>query len=629
MRDDDTKRHAAHDSLLFTTRRHFPVPRLGSAQSPLDEFVSRVRPCLSLTERFNSLSNRIQTINMEDLEPIRVAEQSSFCVELLRRLNMQRGETYLCDITLVAKEGTEFRAHKNVLSAVSPFFVKLLKTDMKEKEEGVIRFEEMSESILADVLDFIYTGSIKMKDKETAKELIFAAEYLLLLSLKTRAGRFLEKQLTSTNCISTLRFAQKYRCDELVDKCTKFIHDNFASVAESDEFLKLEAEEVEKWISSENICVPDEEDVFRIILKWIEQDKGERKAEFERLFRHIRLASLSRDYLLNVVTNELVVENVSCSRQVVDAIKLVITASEDTLVQSARRIETHAIVVRGGNRSYCYLPEKETWKLLAGGFSEDRNHTTQLIRCRNQVYSFPNAFYADTERYDPAFDSWAKIKLSPGGDDWSFAVLGGKIYVICRPDRRSSPVIKRYDEELCAWQTVRSSPDVPYSRNYSCVVTSGNCLYVLGCGYFGKAGRYDTVTSKWEKIASMQVIESSPFGVASQGKIFVTGLVKSSRSACEVYNVAINEWHTIASLNTRRVSGSMVCVNGTLYVLGGLNDISSKPVLAVESYDPKVNKWIQRTSIPRYSSSEEEKHSFQACTIKFSKGVLGKLYSIH
>ena len=537
---------------------------------------------------------------------------------------MQRGETYLCDITLVAREGKEFRAHRNVLSAVSSFFVKLFKTDMKEKEEGVIRFEEISESIMADILDFIYTGSIKITDEETTKELIFAAEYLLLVSLKTRAGRFLEKQLTSTNCISTLRFAQKYRCDELVDNCTKFIDDNFASVAESDEFLKLKAEEVEKWISRENICVPDEEDVFRIILKWIEHDKSERKAEFERLFRHIRLASLSRDYLLNVVTNELVVENVSCSRQVVDAIKLVITASEDTLMQSARRIETHAIVVRGGKNSYCYLPEKDEWKVLAKGFSDQ----TRLIRCRNQVYSLPKSapFFSDTERYDPAFNSWAKINLFPCNDDWSYAVLGGKIYAICRPDRRKSPVIQRYDEELCAWKTVYSSPDLQYCRYSSCVVTSGNCLYVLGCAYSSKAGRYDTVTSKWEKIASMQVINSSPFGVASQGKIFVTGLAESSLSACEVYNVAINEWHTIASLNTRRVSGSMVCVNGTLYVLGGLNDRSSKPELAVESYDPKVNKWIQRTSIPRYSSSEEEKHSFQACTIKFSKGVLGKLY---
>ena len=79
---------------------------------------------------------------------------------------MQRGETYLCDITLVAREGKEFTAHRNVLSAVSPFFVKLLKTDMKEKEEGVIRFEEISESTMADILDFIYTGSITIKDEE-------------------------------------------------------------------------------------------------------------------------------------------------------------------------------------------------------------------------------------------------------------------------------------------------------------------------------------------------------------------------------------------------------------------------------------------------------------------------------
>lgn len=49
---------------------------------------------------------------------------------------------------MVAKEGKEFRAHRNVLSAVSPLFWKLLKSDMKEKEQGIIRFEEISESIL-------------------------------------------------------------------------------------------------------------------------------------------------------------------------------------------------------------------------------------------------------------------------------------------------------------------------------------------------------------------------------------------------------------------------------------------------------------------------------------------------
>ena len=259
-----------------------------------------------------------------DLEPISEAEQSLFCLELMKRLNMQRQQSYFCNITLVAKEGNEFKAHRNVLSAASPFFSKLLQSEMKEKEEGVIRFEEISKSILSDVLEFIYTGSVEVNEKN-ARDLITAADYLLLESLKITSGRFLEKQMTTCNCISTFHFAEKYRCEELVLRSTKFIQDNFTSVAKSDEFLNLAAEEVEKWISSENILVAAEEDVFRIIVNWVEQNKGERKDKFEQLFRHVRQVLLSRDFLFSdIVTNELVTEHFSILRRVTDAIKLVV-----------------------------------------------------------------------------------------------------------------------------------------------------------------------------------------------------------------------------------------------------------------------------------------------------------------
>ena len=115
---------------------------------------------------------------MEDLKPICEVEQNSFCVELLKRLDLQRKQNYLCDITLVAKEGKKSKAHKNVLSAASPFFVKLLQSEMREKEEGVIRFEEISELILAEVLKFIYTGTVEINEAN-ASDLITAAEYLL------------------------------------------------------------------------------------------------------------------------------------------------------------------------------------------------------------------------------------------------------------------------------------------------------------------------------------------------------------------------------------------------------------------------------------------------------------------
>ena len=331
---------------------------------------------------------------MEDLEPISEAEQASFCVELMKRLNMHRRQDYLCDITLVAKEGKEFKAHRNVLSAVSPFFAKLFQSEMKEKEEGIIRFEEISASILEDVLEFIYTGHVEIHDEQSAKDLVIAADYLLFVSLKTIAGRFFREQLTNSNCISTFYFAEKYHCEELVSTSRKFIHENFAFVAELDEFLDLEAEEVERWISSDDICVAAEEDVLKIIQKWIEQNESDRKSKFEEVFRHVRLVLVSRDVLVvDVVTNQLVRDNYSCWKRVSDAIALVSFTSEDALIQSPRkRLGTHAIVACGGKHTLCYLPETDTWKALANCLFKNMNDGTQMVTFRDQLFTFDGSY---------------------------------------------------------------------------------------------------------------------------------------------------------------------------------------------------------------------------------------------
>ena len=99
---------------------------------------------------------------MEVIQPISAAEQGPFCVELMKRLNIQRKQDYLCDITLVSKDNIKFKAHRNVLSAASPYFDKLLQSNMKENREGIVRFEEISGSVLEDVLEFIYIGTVEV-----------------------------------------------------------------------------------------------------------------------------------------------------------------------------------------------------------------------------------------------------------------------------------------------------------------------------------------------------------------------------------------------------------------------------------------------------------------------------------
>ena len=554
-------------------------------------------------------------------------EQTSFCVELMKRLNIQRKQDHLCDVTLVTNDNSDFKAHRNVLSAASPFFCKLLESDMKENREGIIRFEEISGSIMEDVLEFIYTGTVEIT-QTNAEELIVAGNYLIIPSLKTASGRFLETEMSNCNCISTFYLAEKYDCVELIHNSRKFIHENFASVGEMDEFLSLKAKEAAVWISSDEIAVKAEADVFKIILKWVEHGKTERKAAFEELFRHVRLNFLSRDCLEDVVTNELVRENLACVKLVMDAIvKMATFASEDDFPQSPRKgLETRVILACGGRFTFCYLPEKNQWKRLPDG-STDRNQKTQMLTFRDQLFTFDE--FSKAEKYDPVFNCWSMSDLI---DVLAYSaivtVVKGDMYSIEVNKPVGKSTIKRYNVELCTWQTVVESPQG--FRNSSCAIASGSYLYLLGgsvpgnASYVSKAERFNIVETHWEEIADMQQGRGGAFGVASEEKIFVAGGLSEKRKVskkCEMYNVSTNEWHFIRSLNTWRMYGSMVCLSGTLYVLGGTKNNRDR-LLSVECYDSAEDKWIEKTSIPVEGYPPGSKRTFTGCVMKLCKGVL-------
>ena len=564
---------------------------------------------------------------MEDLQPMSAIEQTSFCVELMKRLNIQRKQDYLCDVTLVTNDNSDFKAHRNVLSAASPFFCKLLESDMKENREGIIRFEEISGSIMEDVLEFIYTGTVEIT-QTNAEELIVTGNYLIIPSLKTASGRFLETEMSNCNCISTFYLAEKYDCVELIHNSRKFIHENFASVGEMDEFLSLEAKEVAVWISSDEIAVKAEADVFKIMLKWVEHGKTERKAAFEELFRHVRLSFLSRDFLEDVVTNELVRENLACVKLVMDAtVKMATFTSDDDLPQSPRKgLETRVILARGGKFTFCYLPEKNQWKRLPDG-STERNQKTQMLTFRDQLYTFKE--FSKAEKYDPVFNGWSKSDLiNVSADNAIVTVVKGDMYAIEVNKPVGKSTIKRYNVELCTWQTVVESPQG--CRNSSCAIASGSYLYLLGgsvpgnASYVSKAERFNIVETHWEEIADMQQGRGGAFGVASEEKIFVAGGLSEKRKVskkCEMYNVSTNEWHFIGSLNTWRMYGSMVCLSGTLYVLGGTKNNRDR-LLSVECYDSTEDKWIEKTSIPVEGYAPGSKSTFTGCVMKLCKGVL-------
>ncbi|XP_020629375.1 kelch-like protein 2 [Orbicella faveolata] len=196
------------------------------------------------------------------------------------------------DVILVGENGKELKAHKQVLSEASPFFEKLLNSDMKESREGIVRLEMFSESALRNTLQFIYTGTVQILAEDNARDLVVSADYFILPNLKPLAEGALGEMLNTSNCISAYYFPQTYQCEELLVKTEKYIIANFTSVYETnrEEVLNMSNKEMEKWLSGDAINVSSEEDVFKIILAWINRDRNKRQQYFAELFRHVRLA---------------------------------------------------------------------------------------------------------------------------------------------------------------------------------------------------------------------------------------------------------------------------------------------------------------------------------------------------
>ena len=104
-------------------------------------------------------------IETSSWEPIKETDMQQFCVEMMKRLDIQRKNEQFCDVVLEVCNGEDqarFNAHRVVLCAASPFFYSALNNDMKESKEGLIRLENTSKGAIEELLEYLYTGHVNV-----------------------------------------------------------------------------------------------------------------------------------------------------------------------------------------------------------------------------------------------------------------------------------------------------------------------------------------------------------------------------------------------------------------------------------------------------------------------------------
>ena len=604
------------------------------------------------------------------------------------------------DVSLIAKDGKEFKAHRQVLSEASTFFDKLLNSDMKENKEGVIRLEIITTSQIADILEFIYNGNVKISTQENAEQLVAAADYLILPGLKLLASNFLEENLCIANCVPMFHFAEQYQCEELAASTRKFIHANFTSVAETEQFMSLSSCEVERWISSDDIVISAEEDVFHIIIKWVGYDTKQRSIKFDELFRHVRLTCVSRDCLISdVVTNDIVKQSKACLDAVSNALAWIDQANDRYIprLHSRRKaVETSAIafVVHGDyyknfqreSAVYFYVPEKNEFFRLHEksdfGLQAFPTADSYVFSCRSKLFFVSNNIHG-AMCYDPDLNCWYPAPWSTDSNlqefiaDRKYAFLKEVLVVnsdICfiLGDERAWPLkltwLWKYDLDTNhSTIPVQMGQDVNYlalHKEYPCVVAVEKDIYFIGGYYFPRhesdaeevshddnvcqfppppdpllaetlshCARFDTRENKWQDIANLLQARYNAVGVGTQEKIFIAGgsndYYSDPLNTCEVYDIATDEWHVMASLTVSSdwylylILKGMVLADETLYVLYHLARHSEEE-LTVRCYDPLKDQWNVKIRIPFEKANTSLGN---ACSFRIFKGVLDNLPS--
>lgn len=532
-------------------------------------------------------------------EPISDTEKQQYCVEMMQRLNIQRRNEDSCDLILEVGSGDDqarLKAHRNVLCAASPFFYNALNTEMKEKKEGVIRLEEASKGLMEDILEYLYTGHVYISERN-AVDLLAMADYLIIPSLKVKSCELISQSMSHTNCLLFYYAAMRYQCTGLQERTRNFIFANFMSVTGTDDFLELSRKQVEEWISSDEIKVKSEEEVFQVIVRWMEEREIGEHEEFFQLLRHVRFMHVPRSYVLsNILPHPLVKGSETCMAFALDSTK---TTSLNGLAWPPRnclkRCEDGLFTI-GREKSFCYLPSENKWHEMCNLLSETKFPPSSSALCSKLYVS-----REEIERYDPFSNSWVSLMYNRGVDKYkrpALVTFQGFLFVVggVTSEKRVVDKVHKYNPDTDLWQEVAP---MSVARTGMCVVADESSMYSIGGwsrnGVVDVVEKYDPERNSWNRVASTREKKMYCCGVMVNSKVFLFGGLKSTAptvtsTLTEIYDPVSDVWTSVQYTPLRSLPVCAVSLKQDIFVLV-LSRENDQVVFQVNIYNGDTNEW--------------------------------------
>uniref|UniRef100_A0AAQ4QCW7 Kelch-like protein 20 n=1 Tax=Gasterosteus aculeatus aculeatus TaxID=481459 RepID=A0AAQ4QCW7_GASAC len=478
--------------------------------------------------------------------------------QTLEVINLLRKHRELCDVVLVVG-AKKIYAHRVILSACSPYFRAMFTGELAESRQTEVVIRDIDERAMELLIDFAYTSQVTVEEGNV-QTLLPAACLLQLAEIQEACCEFLKRQLDPSNCLGIRAFADTHSCRELLRIADKFTQHNFQEVMESEEFMLLPANQLIDIISSDELNVRSEEQVFNAVMAWVKYSIQERRPQLPQV----------------------------CTRACVSPWR---SNAIPTLLLSLPLLMSLCNAVGG----WCsgdaissverYDPQTNEWRMVA---------SMSKRRCGVGVSVLDDLLYAvgghdgssylnSVERYDPKTNQWSSdvAPTSTCRTSVGVAVLGGYLYAVGGQDGVSClNIVERYGSEVL--RVVQNG--INSELFFKCIVP----LYIF---LSWSVERYNPQENRWHTVSPMGTRRKHLGCAVYQDMIYSVGGRDDTTelSSAERYNPRTNQWSPVVAMTSRRSGVGLAVVNGQLMAVGGFDGTTY--LKTIEVYDPDANTW--------------------------------------
>ncbi|XP_072010523.1 kelch-like protein 40 [Engystomops pustulosus] len=525
-------------------------------------------------------------------------------------------------------KGKDFPCHRLVLAACSPYFRAMFLTD----ENKEIDLEDVDPDVMGKILHYVYTSEIEITEKNV-QDIFSVANLFQIPSIFTVCVSYLQKKLCLSNCLAIFRLGLMLDCPRLAVSARDFLCDRFNLITRDEEFFQLSPDELIAILSSDNLNIEKEEEVFEVVMKWAAKEKDSRVKALPVIFESIRFRLMTQDYIKNQVEKHELVKSCPEALKKLQMVKeaqggkLPVVKKKKTSGESGQDKDGEKVVngnveeeeedeealpgilndtLRFGmflkdlifmisdTGAVAYDPEANECFFASLSAQIPKNHVS-LVTKENQIFVAGGLYYNEENKEDPLssyflqFDhldsDWlgmppvpsARCLFGLGEAENSIYLIGGKEL---KEGEQTLDTVLCYDRPSFKWG---ESDPLPYEVYGHAVVSHENLVYVIG----GKGSDkkclnrlcvYNPKKFEWKDLAPMRTARSLFGATLHDGKIYIAAGVTDSglTNTMEVYDIKANKWEDFSEFPQERSSLSLISMDSTLYAIGGFATVENE-----------------------------------------------------